>query len=244
MAPFAFVTYLLALFSLRNALVYFTWSSSPFSFAATIQLTSWKFLSTLVLSMSGTVDPYFECLSIRIVSLGTAIIQLDIFSFVVSKVPDEEASQTKAFNYLWNTEVGCGLRGFSDPEAVVWISVCGICVVSIFNFGDIRGNTEFSETDFMEHVIVSNGLIWRPKAFTKQVFQIESWTGCSPKVAGISKINRQGRIAWQSLEGDQHFIMGIWTIFIWDKLPRWWGLLDTCFECCGTVCRYRVAHQQ
>ena len=33
------------------------------------------------------------------------------------KVPDEEASQTKAFNLLWNSSTGAGLRGLSDPEA-------------------------------------------------------------------------------------------------------------------------------
>lgn len=31
-------------------------------------------------------------------------------------IPDEEASQTKALNFLWDTDF-CGLRGMSDPEA-------------------------------------------------------------------------------------------------------------------------------
>ena len=60
---------------------------------------------------------------------GTAI-QLASF-YVEDEVPDEEASQTKGFNYMWNTEVGCGLRGLSDPEAVPSFFVCGIVV---FNF--------------------------------------------------------------------------------------------------------------
>ena len=32
------------------------------------------------------------------------------------KIPDEEASQTKALNYLWDVDI-CGLAGWNDPES-------------------------------------------------------------------------------------------------------------------------------